>query len=390
MMPVISRLFTAEDFGVFGTFQSILGVISAGITLQYIQAIVLPKEKKDAINVFFASAISVALIAAILFAASVLFQGYVLDVINLPAIWYVYLIILASFVAGMNQTFQAWCIRVKAFKHTSLSQVIRSIVSSGIFLVAGGMHLGAPGLILGTIVANIAASLNLARVFVADLVDFKKEVSRKKVLELAGEYRDFPLYAAPQNLMNALSQGVPVLLLGYFYSIEVAGFYAFGMKVIQTPLGLLLAPLRQVLFQKVTEVYHNNGKLFSVFKKSTFLISAILFLPCVCLFAWGPLIFKTVFGSTWVESGKYASWLILWVFVGFSNLPAVLCARVVRLQKMLLIYEMIVLLSRVLLLVCGGIFWSSSFTVASFSVLGLTLNFILIICVGIFLHSKKI
>jgi O-antigen/teichoic acid export membrane protein len=390
MMPVISRLFSAEDFGVFGTFQSILGVISAGITLQYIQAIVLPKEKKDAINVFFASAISVVLIAVILFAASVLFQGHVLDVINLPAIWYVYLAILASFVAGMNQTFQAWCIRVKAFKHTSLSQIIRSIVSSGILLVAGSMHIGALGLILGTIIANIAASLNLTRVFVADLVDFRKEVSPKKVVELAGEYRDFPLFAAPQNLMNALSQGLPVLLLGYFYSIEVAGFYAFGMRVIQSPLGLLLAPLRQVLFQKVTEVYNDNGNLFSVFIKSTFFISAVLFFPCVCLFAWGPLIFKTIFGSTWGESGEFASWLILWVFVGFSNLPAVLCARVVRLQKMLLIYEVIVLLSRVLVLVSGGLFWSSSFTVASFSVLGLTLNFVLIICVGVFLHSKEI
>jgi O-antigen/teichoic acid export membrane protein len=99
MMPIISRLFTAEDFGVFGTFQSILGIASAGITLQYIQAIVLPKEKKDAINVFFVSTLSVALIAMILFAISALLQNQVLDVIHLPAIWYVYLAILASFVA---------------------------------------------------------------------------------------------------------------------------------------------------------------------------------------------------------------------------------------------------------------------------------------------------
>jgi O-antigen/teichoic acid export membrane protein len=389
MMPVISRLFTAEDFGVFGTFQSILGVISAGITLQYIQAIVLPKEKKDAINVFFASAISVALIAAILFAASVLFQGYVLDVINLPAIWYVYLIILASFVAGMNQTFQAWCIRVKAFKHTSLSQVIRSIVSSGIFLVAGGMHLGAPGLILGTIVANIAASLNLARVFVADLVDFKKEVSRKKVLELAGEYRDFPLYAAPQNLMNALSQGLPVLLLGHFYGIEVAGFYAFGVKILQAPMGLVLNPLRQVLFQKATETYNQGGDLFKLYIKATAGLVSVAFVPCLILFIWAPQIFSFVFGEAWLEAGVYARWLILWLFIGFSNVPSVLFARILRQQRNLFIYEFIILGTRVAVLFLGGMFFSEIDTIISLSMLGFILNFFLIFFVGVLIRNKS-
>ena len=389
MMPVISRLFTAEDFGVFATFQSIIGVISAGITLQYIQAIVLPKEKKDAINVAFASLISVALIAVILLAVSVLFQGHVLNTIALPAIGYVYLAILASFVAGINQTFQAWCVRVKVFKQASLSQVIRSIVSYGIFLVAGIIHLGAPGLVLGTIVANIAASFNLARIFVADFVDVRKDVSRKKVMELAREYRDFPLYSTPQNLINALSQGLPVFLFGYFYDIEIAGLYAFSVRVIHTPFGLLLAPLRQVLFQKVTEVYNYNGNLFELFRKSTFAISILLFLPCVFIFIWGPHIFKIIFGDIWVESGKIASWLIVWLFVGFSNIPAVLCARVNRLQRVLLIYESIALVTRVLVLFLGGIFLSSTNTVAIFSVLGLVLNFSLITGVGIFLYYKN-
>jgi O-antigen/teichoic acid export membrane protein len=387
MMPVISRLFTAEDFGVFGTFQSILGVISAGITLQYIQAIVLPKEKKDAINVFFASAISVALIAAILFAASAFFQGYVLDVINLPAIWYVYLSVLASFVAGMNQAFQAWCIRVKAFKHTSLSQVIRSIVSSGIFLVAGGMHLGAPGLILGTIVANIAASLNLVRVFVVDLVDFRENVSRKKMVEVAREYRDFPLYATPQNLVNALSHGLPVLLLGHFYGIEVAGFYAFGVKILQAPMRLVLCPLRQVFFQKATETYNQGGDLFRLYLKATIALASVAFVPSVVLFIWAPQIFSFVFGENWIEAGVYARWLILWLFIAFPNVPSVLIAKILRQQKKLLIYECIASGLKMLVLILGGMYFSQLTTVIFFSVLGFISNFLLIIFMGFLFYT---
>lgn len=388
MIPIISRLFTADDFGVFGTFQSILSVLSAGITLQYIQAIVLPKNKKDAINVFFVATISVVLIAVILFAASAFFQGHVLNVINLPGIWYVYLAILASFVAGMNQTCQAWCIRVKAFKHTSLSQVIRSIVSSGIFLVAGGMHIGALGLILGTIIANIAASLNLARVFIADLIKFRKDVRRKKVIELAREYRDFPLYAAPQNLMNALSQGLPVLILGHFYGIEVAGFYAFGTKVLQTPMGLVLNPLRQVLFQKATETYNKGGDLFKLYITATAGLISVAIVPSFVLFMWAPQIFSFIFGKVWFEAGIYSRWLTLWLFVGFSNVPSVLFARILRYQKFLFIYEGVILFSRVLILILGGTYFSKLTTIISFSLLGFILNFFLIFLVGLLINMN--
>ena len=48
MSPIISRLFSPSDFGTFGTFNSIATIIGAGATLQYTQAIMLPKEKEDA------------------------------------------------------------------------------------------------------------------------------------------------------------------------------------------------------------------------------------------------------------------------------------------------------------------------------------------------------
>jgi len=53
LTPIISRLFTPADFGIFGSFSAIVGVVLAGITLDYSQAIMLPKEKNDALDLFF-------------------------------------------------------------------------------------------------------------------------------------------------------------------------------------------------------------------------------------------------------------------------------------------------------------------------------------------------
>lgn len=386
-MPIVSRLFTVEDFGIFGTFQSILGVLSAGITLQYTQAVVLPKEKKDAINVFIVSSISSISLAILLLILSISFQNHLLSFINFTNILYIYLAVVASFVFGMNQTFQAWCIRVKAFKNTSLSQIISTVSSTMIWLAAGYFKFGAIGLVLGSILANLIASMNLARVFFSDLVNIRKEINKSKVLELAKKYRDFPLYAAPQNVMNALSQGLPVLLLGYFYGVEVAGFYAFGIKILQAPMNLVLNPLRQVLFQKTTEVYNNGGNLFKLYRKVTIGLIVVAFIPCVILFVWAPQIFSIVFGQDWFEAGNYARWLVIWLFIGFANVPSVLFARVLREQKKILLYECFILLTRIFVLFFSGMYLSPLSTIVNFSIVGFILNLFFIYSVSVLVYN---
>ena len=48
--PILSRLFTPHDFGVFGTFLSIVSAIALIASLRYEIAIVLPKKEDVAIN----------------------------------------------------------------------------------------------------------------------------------------------------------------------------------------------------------------------------------------------------------------------------------------------------------------------------------------------------
>jgi hypothetical protein len=53
LSPIMSRLFSPSDFGIFDSFDAVFGVIAAGVTLEYTHATMLPKERKDAINRFF-------------------------------------------------------------------------------------------------------------------------------------------------------------------------------------------------------------------------------------------------------------------------------------------------------------------------------------------------
>ena len=98
---------------------------------------------------------------------------------------------------------------------------------------------GLPGLIVSTILADMLASLNLVRVLLSDLKTLRSDIRWDRMKQLAKEYRDFPMYSASQNVINTLSNSMPVLLLTHFYGSVVAGAYVFAERIIYVPMGFV-------------------------------------------------------------------------------------------------------------------------------------------------------
>ena len=190
------------------------------------------------------------------------------------------------------------------------------------------------------------ASLNLVRVLLPDLLAFRRSIRWDRMKQLAKDYRDFPMYSASQNVINALSSGLPVLLLTHFYGIAVAGAYAFGVRILQVPMGFVLRALRQVLFQKAGETQHQGGSLAPLYVKITAGLFALAFFPSLVLFIWAPQIFTWIFGSQWHTAGEFARSLMLWLMFDFCNLPAVLFARLIRIQRTVFLYDLVLLAAK--------------------------------------------
>jgi O-antigen/teichoic acid export membrane protein len=389
LMPVVSRLFTPGDFGIFGSYNSVLGVITAIVTLQYTQAIMLPKKRSDALDLFFATCFSVVIITLFCLLSGLIIPETIQNIIKVNTSWFVFLLPVSALAFGFKQALQSWCIRIKAFTTTSKSQIIQSLSSIMIWLISGWFGAGAWGLIIGSIFAQFIASANLLHRFKQDHARNGSGFRWERVKSAAVKYRDFPLYSAPQNLMNALSQGLPVLLLGHFYGITIAGAYAFGMKILQVPANFILRPLRQVLFQKASELENHGQSIYPLFIKSTCGLMALAFLPSLIIFIWAPDIFSWVFGKEWLTAGTYVRWLILWIFISFSNVPSVLFARIMRQQRNLFLFECLVLSSRAIVLIAGGLYWSEMKTIISFSLLGFALNLSLILWIWFILFKRE-
>ncbi len=382
LSPIISRLFTPEDFGIFGSFTAVAGIVCSLITLDYSQALMLPKEKAEAINLFCLSIISTIFICLVVSFFSIVKPSIFYDLTKTQGTWPLILFILTMIITGINYSTQAWAVRSKAFKQTSASQVIRSVTSSGSRIIFGVFKVGSLGLIISNIIANLGASLNLIRVTIPDLISHKPEINIKKIKSAAKEYIDFPLYSASQNFINAISSGLPVLLLTKFYGLAAAGAYAFAESMLQAPMGLVLTALRQVLFQKACE-YKNEGKgIFLLYIRTVLVLFGMALIPSLILIVWAPQIFAFIFGAKWRMAGVLARSLIIWLAIVFCNLPAVIFARIIRIQRFVFFYDLILLFARTATLVLGGMHLEVRQTVMAFAIVGGIMNTFLIYYVG--------
>jgi O-antigen/teichoic acid export membrane protein len=389
LSPIISRLYSPSDFGIFSSFYAVLGVITAGITLDYSLAIILPKQKDDAINLFWLSCLSAAIIGIICLIVSFVTPRLIQNLIKTPHPWMLALLVMGILIGGLNQTCQAWSIRAKAFKHTSASQVIRSLSANGTQLGLGYLKGGASALIVSSILGDMLASLNLARVVYRDFRGQRIKGPWSRIWQLAKEYRDFPIYSASMNVVNALSLGLPVILLTRFYGIAMAGSYAFAAKIIQAPMELVLRALRQVLYQKASETHNEGGRLLTLYLKFTGGLFALAIIPSLVLFIWAPPLFTWIFGAQWHTAGVFARIIMVWFIFMFCNLPATICARIARMQRRMAIFDIVLLGARTVVLILGGMYLSATSTIMLFALVGAIVNVSFIVVIGFALKKRE-
>ncbi len=390
-VPVLSRVYDPATYGVFGVFLSIVGIVSCVATLRYDMALMLPKEDADAACILGLCGIVVLGIAALSGILCLAFGNQLATLLKTPELvpW-LWLLPVLVFLMGAWQTLFSWSARRKQFRRASISQVAKALTGPGAQVAAGLCSANVFGLILGRIIGDVCGSATFAvQIFKHDWQLISGSLQWSRMKRLARAYADFPMYTTPQTLLNTVSQQVPLLLLAHYFGVAVVGYYAFGVRIVQMPMNLVRSSLQSVLFQKAGEVYNSGGDTYALFKKTTLGLIAIAVLPTVLIVIFAPAVAAFVLGEQWRTAGEYSRWLVLWLAIGFCNVPAMLFGQIYRRQRALLVIDIVVLVGRVSAIVVGGIFFTALQTVILYSIVGIFFNTYLIAWVWWFLKKQS-
>ena len=379
--PLITRLYGPEAYGVLGTFSAILAIASALAALNYPLAIVLPERDEDAAALALLSLLIALVASSLLLLILIAFHAALARWLELEALGPLLLLMpFALLFSTCVIVLKQWGIREKQFPILAKAELLQSIANNGA-KAAIGSFIPTSAVLVG--VTTLAPLLQTCLLFAGlkrpgRLGRFLSAQGRALV-SIALRYRDFPLYRAPQNALNAVSQGLPVFLLAALAGPPAAGFYTLSRTVMALPSMLLAQSVGDVFYPRISEAHRLEEKRFRLILRATIALAGVGLAPFSLVIAFGPALFGFVFGEEWRPAGEYSRWMAIWLFSNFINRPCVVAIPVFALQHVLLIYEIGALVFRVSALVVGLLVLKSDLhAVALFSVVNSALNLVLI------------
>lgn len=318
--PILTRLYTPEDFGLFAVYMAIASIIGVAATGRYELAIMLPKKDEDAYHIVYLSFLITSVLSLFLLAIVFLFNNYISEKIGRPDIskW-LYLIPFSVFVTGLYNTFNYWHNRNKRYRIIAVNRTIQSGSTSINQLIIGYLS-NFNGLILGGLLGQASALFFLIKK--SSFPNGSKYCFNiKKITVIAKKYKKFPILDVPTALINLIANQAPNLLLASLFSSSVSGFYYLTQRVLQAPITLISGSVLDVFKQRASNDYKLYGNCRDIYKKTFLLLLIMALPPSIILVIWVEDIFELVFGSDWRVAGEYAQILIPALFLRFIVNP---------------------------------------------------------------------
>jgi O-antigen/teichoic acid export membrane protein len=355
--PVLSRMYTPDDFGIFALFMSILTITNMIATAKYELAILMPGKDEDGLNLVGLSAAITVLVSMVLMVPVILLNRKLAAMLgNENIAFWLYLIPVSTFLNGLYQSLNYWSIRNKRFRNITAANVSQSLSNSAVKLGAGALVAGPFGLIAGAIIGQLTG-------FLAFLLNFMRKdrakldwIRQSRMKSLAGEYYRFPKYNMLLGINNSFSGSLPVFVITAWFSTAVAGLYSFGLTMIFRPMNLVTTALSQVFSQRVISKVNGSQPILDDVRRLFIRMLQFSVLPFGLVAVFAPSIFKVVFGPEWQDAGEYTRILIPWLFAVFLSAPFAFLPDLFKKQGTALLIDLVKLLLRASALFAGVYF----------------------------------
>ena len=347
--PILTRLYTPEDFGVFALFLAITSIFGSIANGRYELAIMLPKKNEDAINIFALGFIITSALSLFLLIIVVIFHDYFVSALNNEDIeMWLYFAPITVFFMGIFNILNYFNNRKKQYKDLAKANIIKSIVLAVVQLSVGFLKQGASGLISGQIISQFFANTKLLLNITKDKV-LLASISKVKIIALAKRYKDFPKFSMWAILANTLSTHLTNILISTLFDVKTLGFYSLTQKLLGMPSSLIGSSIGQVFFQEASKEKNRTNKTIHSFNstlRKLFVTSLPIF---IMLFLVVEDLFAFVFGEEWRIAGRYAQIVIPFFFIRFISSSLSVILTIFEKQRSELVINILLIIGSIVL-----------------------------------------
>jgi O-antigen/teichoic acid export membrane protein len=382
--PILTRLYTPYDMGIFSFVTSTVAVIAIITGLGYEHAIVLSRNRRQAWDL-----VAICLILAITFAlglACILHvgadYGHLLLDLSIPPD-YLHFIALGIFLFAIHQIAIFWWTWEKSFLRIAFGQVFNQTLSAAVKIGAPlTVASVSPVWLIGGYLSGLGGSfLMLAAKFpVAGFWKYLQRYPLDSLVQTAKHYKTFPQFHPWARFLDTFSRMMPIFLFASWYEAEIVGFYGLAFIVLAKPASVISLAVGRVFYQNAAAHKDDLGYLSRQLKKTTLILLAAGIIPFSLIAVKGEFLFGLIFGQAWSAAGFFAKLLAPALFVSFILPPANHLIMVRNLLRFRFFFSLVILVLRFgSIFIAGYIFKSEPWVcVLGFSLVGALCNLFLI------------
>jgi O-antigen/teichoic acid export membrane protein len=303
LMPILSRLFSPEDFGAFGLFQAAMLLISVAACMRYDQAILVAENDAEAFGLFRLCILLALLISLIILLIVVLLKIFGLDgpwMASVSLFW----LVPATFVAGMGLAATSMFTRLGVFRVASNARIFQTVLNGTVAIILGLSSPSAWGLVFADTIGKLAMIGGGIRILLP-CISWRAWLSESPAL--ARRYIIFPKVSVAGGLLNNGGYFVTRVALFTLFGAEVNGQFALADRVIALPVGLVVVAVSQVFTSHYSRLLRDDPASAQIYLRRIVLYSALIGLPPMLIgIGLAPLLFPLFFGAQWAEAGQFA------------------------------------------------------------------------------------
>ncbi|WP_185265702.1 lipopolysaccharide biosynthesis protein [Halopseudomonas xiamenensis] len=351
-IPILTRIYSPEDFGVLALYAAFIVVLVPVMTLRYVQAIPLPKTDIMAFNLFSVCLKLIGFFSIVLILVLAVWAEPILGWFDMGALlpWW-WLIVIGVIGAALYELFSLWATRKKDYKVIAKTQFSQSLIGNIAKIGFGLLELKPFGLIAGQFLSQSAGITGFIKAASQDFKTYLPGIKKSKERLVVKYYQDFVWYRLPSQFLMVLSVQAPVMMIAVLYTSEQVGQFGLAKMALMVPAGLIGAAISNAYYAEVASIgkrdYGKIKKITWAVQKKVLVIAAA---PLLIFSVFSPALFSLIFGDEWVVAGQYARVLTPYIILMLVSTPLVQVLNIVGSQRVFLVINV----ARVLML--GALF----------------------------------
>ncbi|MBL8995932.1 MAG: lipopolysaccharide biosynthesis protein [Gemmatimonadales bacterium] len=335
---LLARLYDDVSFGHYAVFTSTLAILGVLSTGAYDKALIFSASERR-----YRAVVLVVLVVSAGVAAAVVVFGLLAQLAiglwgdTATAVGQVLLLATATLCYAWSQLYVYSSLRREAPRDVAVAKVGQSALT-GAAQSGFGMLSLVHGLSIGHAVGLLVFPVALRRSLRAAGVRFTR-LTQVAARSTARKLSVYPRFVCLNEVLDAVSNQAPLLLIGALFSLGTLGQYGFAMRMLAAPAALVGQAVSQTFLQQI-----GVGRLSAPeTRRLMFRVWGALFLvgilPFGIVFLFGDVIFSTVFGATWVEAGQIAAISAPLLLARFMSSPTSSIVYKLEMQRMQFVFS---------------------------------------------------